>query len=386
MSQLHSHTTATAPTHLSHTQLLKALTLRDLSDAQQGPHAMQILLDEIEQVLTAIMPNLLIQRSQPNGLVKIRDNYDALGYPIEGAAQEARYSRYVDDQHMLRTQMSSAMPNWLRSWRRKPHQPIVILHHGLVYRRDAIDRYHCPEPHQLDLWLIEPKLAGGPSAMELWQRLSHVILGRVLPKHSIKRTPTSHPYTEQGEQLDVEIGHRESLEIGEGGLISDPLLAAQGWDPQHYQGVALGLGLDRLLMLRKGIPDIRLLRDPEPRVQRQLQDLSPWQSVSRQPKTERDLSLVVDQSWDMDVLGETVRETLSEQIEWVEELRLLSSTSYHQLPPTAQQRLGMQPEQVNLLLRVVLRHPTRCIPFKLAKDIYTKVYQALHKGRLHKSM
>ena len=383
MSQLHSQTTAITPSYISHTQLTNALNLRDLSDQQQGAHAMQRLIEEIEQVLMVLMPTLLIQRCQPKPLVCIRDNYDALGYPAEGAAREARYSRYLDNSHMLRTQMSSAMPSWLRSWRTKPTQPIAILHHGLVYRRDCIDRWHCPEPHQLDLWLITPKQQDSVSRDELWLRISHAVLGRTLPKYSVERTATQHPYTENGEQLDIKIGHREYIEIGEGGLINAQLLAQHGWDPEQYHGIALGLGLDRLLMLRKGIPDIRLLRDPEPRVQQQMQDLALWKAVSRQPKTERDLSLVVDSTLDMDLIGETVRETLGGQSQWVEELKLLSTTPYEQLPPAAQQRLGMQPHHVNQLLRIVLRHPTKSIPTQLANEIRNRVYLALNQGIHH---
>lgn len=231
--------------------------------------------------------------------------------------------------------------------------------------------------------MITPKQQDSVSCEELWLRISHAVLGRTLPKYSIERTATQHPYTENGQQLDIKIGHREYLEIGEGGLINAKLLAQHGWDPEQYHGIALGLGLDRLLMLRKGIPDIRLLRDPEPRVQQQMQDLALWKAVSRQPKTERDLSLVVDNTLDMDLLGETVRETLGEQSQWIEELKLLSTTSYEQLPPTAQQRLGMQPHHVNLLLRIVLRHPTKSIPTQLANEIRNRVYLALNQGIHH---
>jgi phenylalanyl-tRNA synthetase beta subunit len=54
------------------------------------------------------------------------------------------------------------------------------------------------------------------------------------------------------------------------------------------------MGLDRALMLRKGIDDIRLLRSTEPRIAAQLFDLSPWRPVSCQPPVRRDLSIVVD--------------------------------------------------------------------------------------------
>ena len=69
--------------------------------------------------------------------------------------------------------------------------------------------------------------------------------------------PRAHPYTDDGLQIDVENGD-EWVEIGECGLAGAHVLRGAGLDGQ-WTGLAMGLGLDRLLMLRKGIADIRLL-------------------------------------------------------------------------------------------------------------------------------
>src|SRR6185503_6854576 len=94
---------------LSTAELLRALALRDLSDPAHGPHAMQLLLAEIHAHLPA---PVTVHRSSP--VVSIADNYDHLGYPPDGAARDARYTRYVCDTALLRSQTSAMLPPLLR--------------------------------------------------------------------------------------------------------------------------------------------------------------------------------------------------------------------------------------------------------------------------------
>jgi phenylalanyl-tRNA synthetase alpha chain len=131
---------------LSLAELRRALSIRDLSDPAQGPHAMQILLDAIHAALPALV---VVHRASP--IVSIADNYDRLGYPSDGAARDARYSRYVCDTALLRTQTSAMIPPLLQH---TLPEDVVMSCPGLVYRRDAIDRLHVGEPHQVDLWRI----------------------------------------------------------------------------------------------------------------------------------------------------------------------------------------------------------------------------------------
>lgn len=362
--------------YLTHEQLISALSLRDLTNPKQGVHAMQQLISEAENAIQSLW-SCYVQRVNANPIVPVYDNYDALGYPADGASRDSRYSRYVHDQLMLRTQTSSAVPNWLSSWQSHRPESLGLLSHGLVYRRDCIDRWHCAEPHQLDIWIILPK--NQASDEQILHDSIAALMNTLLPKHKIEASTSPHPYTQNGVQLDA-IEKGELVEIGECGNIDPALLDRNGWSSDKYTGLAMGLGLDRVLMLRKGIPDIRLLRDAEPRVQLQMDSLSPWKSVSRQPITERDLSLVVDRSLDMDIIGDKVRLALKEQAEWLEDIKLVSRTSYRQLPKVAIERLGIEEHQDNLLLRLVLRHPSQSLPTAFANEIRNTVYLALNEG------
>jgi hypothetical protein len=113
------------------------------------------------------------------------------------------------------------------------------------------------------------------------------------------------------------------------------------------------------LMLRKGIPDIRLLRSADPRVAGQMADLAPWRPVSAMPPVRRDLSVVVAADDTVEDLGDRVRDALGPDADAVEEVTVLTETPYDRLPAKAVARLGVGPQQKNVLVRVVLRHLER---------------------------
>lgn len=122
-------------TAISTAELIRALSLRDLTDPAAGPHAMQQLLAAIYAALPA---PVLVHRASP--IVSIEHNYDRLGYPPDGAARDARYTRYVCATALLRTQTSALIPPLLRSI--TPPDEVVLACPGIVYRRDVIDRLH----------------------------------------------------------------------------------------------------------------------------------------------------------------------------------------------------------------------------------------------------
>ncbi|WP_269768466.1 tRNA ligase subunit PheS family protein [Arthrobacter sp. YN] len=180
-------------------------------------------------------------------------------------------------------------------------------------------------------------------------------------------------------QLDVLMGG-EWLELAECGLMAPQLFLDAGLDPGKWCGLALGMGLDRALMLRKGIPDIRLLRSADPRIQRQMLDLSPWKAVSRMPSISRDISIVVAEDMDDELLGDTVRSALGEQAEDLESVELLALTPCRKLPAAARDRLRIRRGQANALIRVVMRPLGRTMTDPEANQIRDDVYLALHEG------
>jgi phenylalanyl-tRNA synthetase alpha chain len=361
--------------YITDEQLTRALTLPDLTDPGYGGHCMQQLVAGAAAKLTAGWScGALVHRA--SRVVAIADNYDALGYGADAAARDRRYTRYVDAARMLRAHTSAAIPSALRSLASAAPPDVLVCVPGLVYRRDVIDRLHVGEPHQLDLWRITRR----PTSEDDLDAMIAVVVAALLPDTPWRVHPASHPYTVAGREVQVLAGG-EWVELLECGLAHPDVLAAAGLRGHH--GLAMGIGLDRAVMLRKGIGDIRLLRSPDPRVRAQMHDLAPYQPVSSQPPARRDVSVACPPGLTDEDLGDRVRAALGDAAaEWVEEIAVMSRTPAAQLPAAARERLGIGSGQENLLVRVVLRHPTRSLAKAEANALRDRVYAALHHGAL----
>jgi phenylalanyl-tRNA synthetase alpha chain len=366
-----------SPKLLSHEQLSRALALRDLTDPKHGPHAIQRVLGAaIAALADGWGIPVHVERAPP--VVPVEDNYDRLGYPPDGAARDARHTRYVSERLVLRTQTSAMIPPLLRRLSAAPPPDVLLACPGLTWRRDAIDRLHVGEPHQLDLWRVaRGRRLGNAELAEMIARVARA----VAPGREVRTTPAAHPYTTGGLQLDVRDGARW-VEIGECGVAHPAVLAGAGLPPDTT-GLAMGLGLDRLVMLAKGLDDIRLLRSEDPRVAGQLLDLAPWRPVSHLPPVRRDLSIAVDADADAEQLGDRVRDALGARAADVEAVEVLAETAGDALPAPARARLGLRAGQKNVLLRLVLRPLGRTLTDAEANALRDEAYAALHEGTVH---
>lgn len=365
------------PTTITPAELDRALALRDLSDPDRGPHAMQLLVDAIVDALEGAW-GCRVRAYRGGPVVRVEDNYGVLGYPVDAPAREARYSRYVDAGHMLRAHTTAMVPAALRALADAPDQ--VVACPGLVYRRDVVDRLHVGEPHQLDLWRAR---RDAPLTEADLDEMVELVVAAVLPGAEWRTLRTTHPYTTAGREVEVLVGG-EWVELLECGLAATHVLAAGGLDGGRWSGLALGLGLDRAVMLRKGIGDIRLLRSDDPRVAGQMRTLEPYRDVSSMPPTARDLSIAVAADVDAEELGDRVRRALDPaELDAVEEVAIVAETPRAALPPQAIARIGLRPGQKNVLLRLVLRHPTRTLTAPEANAVRDRVYAAVHEGDAH---
>jgi phenylalanyl-tRNA synthetase alpha chain len=370
------------PALLSEAALARALCVRDLTDPAGGAHAMQMLVDAAIAALRRSWGCAVhIHRAHP--VVSVADNYDHLHYPPDGAARDARYTRWVTPGTLLRTQTSALVPPALRALARAPQERDVLLAcPGIVYRRDCVDRMHSGEPHQIDLWRLRRGARLNGSDLE---EMIHLVVAALLPRRALRTVPAAHPYTEEGLQIDVDAsdaGAASWVEMGECGLALPALLEESGLGP-GWSGLAMGIGLDRALMLHKGIADIRLLREADPRVARQMLDLQPYRAVSAQPAVARDLSIATGADTTAEELGDAVRGALGERADEVEAVEIISETPHAALPPAAAARLGMRADQKNVLLRVVIRHPVRALTHAEANQLRDAIYGALHQGTVH---
>jgi phenylalanyl-tRNA synthetase alpha chain len=360
---------------LSPTQLATDLAVRDLTDPAQGHHAVQLLVEAAVARLAAAWGCQVRWHRGPR-VVPVAENYDRLRIPTDAVSRDVRYTRYVDERRLLRSHATAMVPAALRALAADPAPDVLLVCPGVVYRRDAIDRLHAPTPHQLDIWRIARRPLGQPDLREM----VGLLVEALTPGRPSRSEPRRHPYTLDGRQVDV-CWDGEWVEVWECGLAHPAVLEAAGL--AGWGGLALGMGLDRLLMLRKGVPDIRLLRSTDPRIAGQMADLAPWRPVSAMPPVRRDLSVAVAADDTVEDLGDRVRDALGPDATAVEEVRVLSETPHDRLPPQAVTRLGIAPHQKNVLVRVVLRHLERTLTDEEANRMRDRVYAALHRGSNH---
>ncbi|MGQ0826417.1 MAG: PheS-related mystery ligase SrmL [Actinomycetota bacterium] len=358
-------------TTLTADQLARALAVRDLTDPAKGRHALQRLVDDAVGALAkawASTPRIY----RGSRVITTADNYDHLGYTADAVTRDARYTRYVSAGEMLRSHTSALVPGALRTLDSGAGD-VLIACPGVVYRRDSIDRSHSGTPHQLDLWCVTSDRDVTTGDLK---EMIDIVVTALLPGAEYRVAPRVHPYTTNGLQIDVENGG-EWVEIGECGLAARAVLERAG---RPGCGLAMGLGLDRIVMLRKGIADIRLLRSSDPRVESQMIDLGPYRPVSSTPPIARDLSIAIGGDDDVELLGDRVRDALGAEAESVETVEIVSETPGAELSALARERLGLLDGQRNVLVRVVLRHPSRTLTRDEANELRDRVYAALHCG------
>lgn len=354
------------------TDLARALALRDLTDPTAGPHAMQQVVTAIEDALSTAW-GVQVWRDPGPRVVSVTDNYDRLRYDREAATRDGRYSRYIGPDRMLRSHTTARIPALLDRLAVADGVTDVLLSvPGICYRRDTIGPDHVGEPHQLDLWRI--RIGGPPLGEDDLVAMIGLVVGATLPGASWRTPANVHPYTLAGREI-----YARDVEIGECGLAHPEVLAGAGL-PATATGLALGLGLDRLVMVIKEVPDIRLLRAADPRIAGQMTDLAPYRPVSAMPAARRDLSLAVAVDLDAELLGDRVREALGPDAEAVEEVMVRAETRYEDLPASARARMGLRPGQKNVLLRVVVRDLTRTLTAAGANAIRDRIYAGLHEG------
>lgn len=355
--------------HLSNSELNALLEIKDLSGDPN--HAIAQMAQTIQLSIAALYPALPIVVLKGDRVVNAEHNYTLLGYPTDDITQTNVYTKWVDTERILRTQTTSLILEYMLEWRKQPC-PTIVLAPGLVYRRDVRDRWHCATPHQMDVWVL------GVSATP------HDLLTaiRTIAQQCIGQSPinqtTEHPYTMHGEEISA-LWDSRVLEIGEAGLVAHSLLDRLGVHQKHG-GIAMGWGLDRLVMVKKNLPDIRLLRDTLPSISQQMQNLKTWQPVSRQPNATRQIS-VLRRHESEEQLVENILQSAGENAHRIQEVCILSCTAVTDLPSVAQQRLGVvEDTQNNLLIKIVWQDEASSLSRDEVNAWTRSIYQSIHQG------
>lgn len=364
---------------ISNEALNNYLAIPDLTESPT-PHAIRIVYENIERYMRSTHPQSDVRVHRKNPIVTVEDNYDTLLIAKDNISRSSTYTHYVDRTHVLRTHTSAHLPSILQELSESDDwEDIVILLPGLAYRRDVSDKKHVSEVHMLEMWRIVNNAARKPITKDDLLTVVKGVASTAAPGWKLRIEDSPHPYTNQGIEVNAVNGDHD-IEILECGLIKEAILKNAGLDAQKYSGWALGMGLDRLAMTLKGISDVRYLRSNNPKIAEQMTNLEPYIEVSNQPAIKRDMSYSVPLGYVEEDISSDIREALKNKGDTLEEVEIISETPYDSLPPIARERLGCQPDQKNVLVRVTLRHLERSITNEEANGIYEQVYRGVNKG------
>ena len=199
-------------------------------------------------------------------------NFDALNIPSHHPARAEMDTFYIhraegDNRppHVLRTHTSPVQVRTME----KTGAPVRIICPGGVYRADY-DQTHTPMFHQVEGLVVDKDI----SMAHLKWVLEEFVKAFFNVEHAELRFRASHfPFTEPSAEVDLRCSwDKGQLKVGEGddwmeilgsGMVHPKVLAAGGIDPEAYQGFAFGMGIDRIAMLKYGIPDLRAFFDSD---------------------------------------------------------------------------------------------------------------------------
>jgi phenylalanyl-tRNA synthetase alpha chain len=197
-------------------------------------------------------------------------NFEALNFPPDHPARDTQDTFSVRGGALLRTHTSPVQIRTMLT--RKP--PIHVICPGRVYRNDN-DLRHSPMFHQVECLAVDEGITIG----DLKGTLLAFVQRLFSPDTGVRLRPSFFPFTEPSAEVDITCPFCRGggcptcsgtgwMEILGSGMVDPRVLAGCGIDPDRYSGFAFGLGLDRVAMIRYGIPNIRLLFENDERLLR----------------------------------------------------------------------------------------------------------------------
>src|SRR5918999_5093484 len=191
-------------------------------------------------------------------------NFVALNQPEAHPSRDPQDTFYIDAGRLLRTHTS---PSQIRAMMEK-EPPIYLVSLGRTYRRDPLDPTHTPVFHQVEALAVDRHITLADLRGTMQEFVSTVFGGR----REVRMRTSFFPFTEPSVEFDMTCylcdgagcpvcKHSGWIEMGGAGEVDPAVFEAVGYDPEEWQGFAFGFGIDRIALLRHGIPDLRLFWD-----------------------------------------------------------------------------------------------------------------------------
>jgi phenylalanyl-tRNA synthetase alpha chain len=202
-------------------------------------------------------------------------NFEALNFPPDHPARDSQDTFFLKGGLLLRTHTS---PVQIRTMETTP-PPIRVLIPGRVYRCDS-DLRHTPMFHQVEGLAVDEGITFGHLKATL-EAFVHVLFD---PEMGVRFRPSFFPFTEPSAEVDITCVFCRGkgcavctgsgwIEILGAGMVDPRVFRACKLDPGRYTGFAFGCGLDRVAMLKYGIPDLRMQFSGDERLLRQFEGI-----------------------------------------------------------------------------------------------------------------
>ncbi|MBQ4155235.1 MAG: phenylalanine--tRNA ligase subunit alpha [Clostridia bacterium] len=221
-------------------------------------HPLSVVLDELKEIFMGMGYSIA------DGPEVELDyyNFEALNLPKDHPARDTQDTFYISENVLLRTQTSPVQVRVME--KQKP--PIRIIAPGRVYRSDEVDANHSPLFHQIEGLAIDKGITMGDLKGTL-----ETFAKRLYGEDAVVRFRPHHfPFTEPSAEMDIQCfncggkgcrlcKNEGWIEILGCGMVHPKVLENCGIDPEEYQGFAFGIGLERIVMRKFKIDDMRLL-------------------------------------------------------------------------------------------------------------------------------
>jgi len=246
------------------------VTLPGRAPARGAAH----LVMEVAEEITDIFVSLGYTVADGPEIETAYYNFDALNTPIWHPARLESDTLYVDhgddpEGVLLRTQTSPVQARYME----QHDPPVYVVVPGRTFRRDATDATHTPVFHQMEGLAVDENI----TFADLKGTLGYFVREFFGPNTQTRFHPHFFPFTEPSAEMAMSCfvcdgsgcrtcGNTGWIELLGCGVVDPNVLEAVGYDSAAVSGFAFGVGIDRLAMMRHGVPELRLFFDADLRV------------------------------------------------------------------------------------------------------------------------
>jgi len=227
------------------------------------------LLTQIRREIEDIFLGMGYEVYEGDEVVDAWSNFDALTTDRGHPSRSPNDTFYLTEDVLLRTHTSPDQIRLMES--RKP--PIYAIMPGRVYRRDTPDATHSPTFLQVEALVVDH----GIKLADLKGSVLHFFRQLFGPTREVRMRTSFFPFTEPSVEFDVTCFICDArgcpvckqsgwIEMGGAGWVDPQVFVNVGYDPEEWSGFAFGLGIERIAMLRHGLPDLRLFWENDVRV------------------------------------------------------------------------------------------------------------------------